>query len=483
MFTKEKGHVIVLLIKNEVLTMRKIFLGLLAAVVCLVGCGAENTEAEVNSIATSTPISVSQHVCDNVCLTCGLCLDATCTEKACIEKCEGHNDTSKAISDDYITTEDIELNLEKAVYHIGENVYVPGNLESNTNKAMNVIEQISGLSFEVNEYPSEEFTDGKTHIFINKDLLYSGAEWYNGLDSNEFGGAYEVNGIVWAAPGDLLLGNSNTIIHELCHALMWRQSPWYHGTTLNEGFAEYTTYLVLQEMEEKYPELAVCFDESATSINNMFMSYEELYEQPIEYWFENSYEYAGNGNYAVGFRFMAYLHDVYGDYIGWIIDFEKEYPFKDRNKIDDQSTLEQRFAILKQTYGDDVLDNFYPWLKEHVNDFEEQERKIVDISDLQEINIYPEYNAIQEELVLVNIMYNNLYINLEPARKYIGEYKGMDASKLVLQMPRGLKVCLYDTNGTGKQTTTDGNSISLEGISGIKLVGEGTVERLEISGF
>lgn len=462
---------------------KMLFLGLLVAVVSLVGCSAENTEAEVNSIATSTPIPVSQHVCDNVCLTCGLCLDATCTEKACIEKCEGHNDTSETVPADYITTEDIELNLEKAVYHIGENVYVPGNLESNTNKAMNVIEQISGLSFEVNEYPSEEFTDGKTHIFINRDLLLTGAEWYTGLESNEFGSAFEANGIVWAAPGDLFLGNSYTIIHELCHALMWRQSPWYHGTTLNEGFAEYTTYLVLLEMEEKYPELAICFEESSAPINNMYMSYDELYEQSFEYWFENSYEYAGNGNYAVGFRFMAYLHDVYGDYTSWIVNFEKEYPFKNKNQIDDESALEQRITILKQTYGDDVLDNFYPWLKEHENDFAEQTGKIVDISDLQEINIYPRYDAIQQKLFLDYIKYNNLYINLEPAKKYIEEYKGMNASKLVLWIPEKMEVHLYHIDGSCTQTTTDGNSISLEGISGVKLVGEGTVERLEISGF
>lgn len=463
--------------------MRKLLSVLLVAMVSLAGCSTETKETVIVQTETGTQTPMPAHVCEKVCSVCGLCEDVTCTENACRDKCTGQSEKPEVVFNDYITTQDIELNLEKAVYHIGENVYVSGNLESNTNKAMNVIEQISGLSFEVNEYPSEEFTDGKTHIFINKDLLYSGAEWYDGLDSNEFGGAYEVNGIVWAAPGDLLLGNSNTIIHELCHALMWRQSPWYHGTTLNEGFAEYTTYLVLQEMEEKYPELAVRFDESATSINNMFMSYEELYEQPIEYWFENSYEYAGNGNYAVGFRFMAYLHDVYGDYTDWIVNFEKEYPFKNKNQIDDESALEQRITILKQTYGEDVLDNFYSWLKEHVNDFEEQERKMIDISDLQEINIYPRYDAIQQKLFLDYIKYNNLYINLEPAKKYIEEYKGMDASKLVLWMPEKMEVHLYHTDGRCTQTTTDGNSISLEGISGVKLVGEGTVERLEISGF
>lgn len=463
--------------------MRKLLLALLVAVVSIAGCGVETEEVVVEQNETGTPTPVPVHICENTCLVCGLCGDATCTEDVCMEKCIGHKEASEVKINDYITTEDIELDLEKAVYHIGKDIYVPDKLESNTNKAMNIIEQISGLSFEVNDYPSEEYTDGKTHIFINRDLLLTGAEWYTGLESNEFGSAFEANGIVWAAPGDLLMGNSYTIVHELCHALMARQSPWYHGVLLNEGFAEYTTYLVLCEMEEKHPELAVCFEKSSAPINNMYMSYDELYEQSFEYWFENSYEYTGNGNYAVGFRFMAYLHDVYGDYTGWIIDFEKEYPFKDRNKIDDQSTLEQRFAILKQTYGDDVLDNFYPWLKEHENDFAEQTGKIVDISALQEINIYPRYDAIQQKLFLDYIKYNNLYINLEPAKKYIEEYKGMDASKLVLWMPEKMEVHLYHIDGSCTQMTTDGNSISLEGISGIKLVGEGTLGRLQVSGF
>lgn len=400
---------------------------------------------------------------------------------------EPEQELAVSSKEDYITTEDTVVDLEKAVYHIGKNIYVPaGILESNTNRAMDVIEQISGLSFEVNSHfleDSSEFTDGKTHIFVTRKQLYSGSEWYTGLDSNEFGSAYEAGGMVWAAPGDLLLGNDYTLIHELCHALMYRQSPWYHGVLLNEGFAEYTTYLVLLEMEEKYPELSVCFAESKTSVNNMYMNYEELYNQPFEYWFENTYEDAGNGNYAVGFRFMAYLHDVYGDYTGWILKYEEEYPFMEKEQIDDASSLERKLAILKQTYGEDVLDNFYPWLMTHESDFAEQEGKFIDISNLHELNVYPEYNAIYSKLILDNIKYNDLYINLEPARKYIEEYKGGDASKLVMSTSEIMEVYLYLADGSYTPVTTGGEPISLEGISGIKLVGEGTLHRMEISGF
>ncbi len=479
---------------------RKIIISALLLVFLLFGvvaCGdaveatTETTETTTQEqLATGTIPESAETISTEIISTESISTKQTETGDVTIQEAEPEvEDEEEPIvypAEDYITTEDIVLDLEKAVYHIGKNVYVPGNVADITNATMNVIEQIAGLSFEENPEFIEffsDFTDGKTHIFINRELFYSGQEWYTGLDSSEFGEAYAVGGMVWAAPGNLLLGNNGTIIHELCHALMCRQSPWYHGVTLNEGFAEYTTYLVLLEMEEKYPELVIYFNESTSNINNMYMEYEELYKQPMEYWLDNSYEYAGNGSYAVGFRFMAYLNAVYGDYNSWILKYEEEYPFMDKDQIDDKSPVEQRIAILKQTYGEDVLDNFYPWLMAHESDFAEQEGKFIDISNLHELNVYPEYNAIYSKLILDSIKYKDLYINLEYARKYIEEYKGGDASKLVLLTSDVMEVALYHADGSYTQVTTGREPISLEGIIGIKLVGEGTVNRLEISGF
>lgn len=477
--------------------MRKILLVLLVVAVSLVGCGAEtNASKDVGSnyekaqeqtviptsepIATSTPTQVPQHVCDNVCSTCGLCSDATCPEKACIEKCAGHEVLPKG---NYITTEGTVVEIDSVVYHIGSNIYVPDSIESLSNVAIGVMEQVSGLQFDGNDNYLVNRIDKKSHIYITRDNLYAGMDWYTGWDSNELGSAYANDNNVWLAPGDLLLGNSYTIIHELAHVLMWRQSQWYHEKTLNEGFAEYTAYLTLLEMEEKHPEAAVYFDKSTSSVNSMNMSHEDLYKQPIEYWLNHPFEDGGNGNYSIGFRLMAYLQDVYGDYSSWIANFDKQYSFKDREQTDNVSPVEHRIAILKQTYGEDVLDNFYPWLKAHEDYFEVDYFKVIDRSGLQNMNLYPRYNSFEERMVLEDIKYKDLYINLEPARKYIGEYKGRDISKLVLESLYPLAVNLYKADGSFTQITIEDEPVSLEDITGIQLVGEGTLKRLEISGF
>lgn len=95
---------------KKVATMRKIvLLVLLVLAVGLEGCNAKTNEAgtelvETSVIETSETVQTQkderaiipettlepQHVCDNVCATCGLCLKSTCRENACKEKCAGH---------------------------------------------------------------------------------------------------------------------------------------------------------------------------------------------------------------------------------------------------------------------------------------------------------------------------------------------------------------------------------------------------------
>jgi hypothetical protein len=60
------------------------------ALFCLVlftGCDGETLE---NSLNFNSSSSSSTHVCENVCPECGKCLDATCKDPVCAEKCEGH---------------------------------------------------------------------------------------------------------------------------------------------------------------------------------------------------------------------------------------------------------------------------------------------------------------------------------------------------------------------------------------------------------
>ena len=49
-----------------------------------------------SSQESSSSDSSSSHTCESVCPECGGCLDATCTEEACEDKCEGHTVTPPA---------------------------------------------------------------------------------------------------------------------------------------------------------------------------------------------------------------------------------------------------------------------------------------------------------------------------------------------------------------------------------------------------
>lgn len=150
------------------------------------------------------------------------------------------------------------------------------------------------------------------------------------------------------------------------------------------------------------------------------------------YWFENDYEYGGNANYPIGFRFMAYLHDVYGDYSSWVTEFGKTYPYSERSITGNVSPTEQQLAVLKLVYGDNVFDNFYPWLKEHEADFDPDYQQITDLSHIPVLKLYPLYTAVEENVKIERFLYTNLTIDLAPTRKYLEEYKQVDASALIL---------------------------------------------------
>ena len=73
-------------------------------------------------------------------------------------------------------------------------------------------------------------------------------------------------------------------------------------------------------------------------------------------------------------------------------------------------------------------------------------------------------------------------VNLETAKLYLGEYKGMDISGVYLENPGGCTVVCYRADGSYEVPTNE-TRISLEGISYIKLVGEGKLTQLRIKGF
>lgn len=461
------------------------FAGILAAV--LLFCTACGNNGQMQAQETQ---AVAVHACSNACLSCYGCTNEACTEEACAVKCSGHKEEPFAfLTGDYITEAPVSVDTGTLVFDIGANVYVPAHLEDTAETVVAAIEKVSGLDFDgLGNYARSTFPDGKVHVNVSRDALYAGnpahADWYRGLQTSEVGNAYASSGEhAVVSPGDLFLGGSNAVVHELGHVLMYRQSEWNHCQLLNEGFAEYTTYLTLLELELNAPEAACYLDRSVTNISDMRISnYTELYKYPVEYWFDNTFDFATNNNYAVGFRFMAYLDAVYGDYSKWIPAFEEAYSYQKIKPDIEDSDTEKQVQILKRVYGEDVLDNFYPWLKENLEMFDEDTRywEAIDRTGLEAINWYPTYNAAQSVVRLDYCGYRDLYINLETVRKYLSEYKQEDITDLTLTASEPLKLRLYQADGNYTEVLT--REISLEGISYIKLVGEGKLDWLEVAG-
>ena len=210
--------------------------------------------------------------------------------------------------------------------------------------------------------------------------------------------------------------------------------------------------------------------------------YRKLFEQPVEYWLDNTFEYAGNHNYSIGFRFMTYLHEVYGDYGKWVPAFEEKYPSQEIGT----SPVEQRIEILKSVYGENVFDNFYPWLQENLERFDETQyyTAIQDLTGAEELNWYPQFTAIDSTARIERLKYKDLLIHLDSLRKYVGEYKGFNGNDLQLIASEPVEVILYDADGT--ETTTvagqENSALPLDGVVSFRLVGEGQLEWLEIVG-
>lgn len=465
---------------------------------------------------TEAPVPETQpvtHSCSSVCAVCRSCTNAGCTEPACQEKCActGQETPYAFPEGDYITAAAETVDTGTVVFDLGQNVYVPGNLAQMIEPMVAAMEKVSGLDFDGAGYARSEYPDGKVHVLASRNNLYAGNpeySWYQGLQTSEYGMAYaSASSHAEISPGDLVLGNSNAMIHELGHVLMFRQSEWNYCQLLSEGFADYTNYLTLLELEQNNPVVCYYFDRAVDVLCDMqIFNYAELFKEPVEHWFENTFEFAGNGNYAVGFRFMAYLRDVYGDYSKWIPAAEQAYCYRQKKGSSDQMPVMRQIEVLKTAYGEDVLEGFYPWLQDHLDQFDGESQKMTtraNWSALEGVNWYPVYNAISSMARMESFHYEDLYLNVETVRRYISQYKGEDAASLSLVTSRPVQVRLYKADGTYTTVLTkawnDGYNydwpsyndshqvmenygLALDDISYIRLLGDGDMEYMEIVG-
>ncbi len=426
------------------------------------------------------------HKCESACKECKKCTDAACTEKVCADKCGGHKEeVPEFTSGDKIVKDKYEVTVGDIVFTVEGKAFLRGNIKDLIAVAVDTMEKVSGNKFINSKNYSNPYNDNKVHLNVRREGMYVEYDLYQGSSYNDYGSAYAGSPEHAVLTPGYIMDDDYTIIHELSHVLMLKQTDTFYCQLLNEGYAEYTSYLALQELEKADPAYRIHFKPSEYLLMNLELyDYGELYKHPIEYWFDNTFEYASNNNYAVGFRFMWYLDTVYGSYTKWLDVIDSMYPYKPVEG--GTPTTDQQVKALKAAYGDDVMDGFYPWLKKNLDKFQYnyKDSKYTELSGV--MNIYPTFDALEPRMVLENIEYTDLYINLEQARYYLEEYMNFDSSNLLLKVSTSdgkvPTVNLYKADGSFVTVKTN-KPISLEGISYIKLVGTCKAAKIEITGF
>jgi hypothetical protein len=156
--------------------------------------------------------------------------------------------------------------------------------------------------------------------------------------------------------------------------------------------------------------------------------------------------------------------------------------------------LEKEIEVIKQAYGDSSLDDFYPWLREHYNDFVIDDAFDIttgfknteyDMTGYPPINPYPSFwaNGKNEfSLCSWSIRYQDLYINISEAVNYLKIYKQRNVDDLRICLSNPATVQLFDAEGCLIAQTTD-RVIPLKGVAYIKLVGNGFMGNIEIVGY
>ena len=371
----------------------------------------------------------------------------------------------------YVTLSNEVKQTNHFTINIDENVYVPGYLFEYIEIIYDAIETVSGLSFYNQHY--------------NNDRIVIEVSQNNNVNESEFAPAYahSKSPIAHISSGDLLLGNSYTLVHELSHVLQYSNSLWSYNNIYTEGFSEYNSYKVVKYLEENDMYVAKSIESSASQIANTQIE-GNIYSQTIEYWLENpnkTYDISFNGVYSVGMRFMNYLDSKYDNYTDWILYYEEKNPYYLDPFVSQDVIMNEQLNAMLETYGEDVFNDFYDWLEDnetslYQNPFGEN-TPTYNLETMDYTYIYPYFNDKGNKTVMTRFYkfsYDNLYIVIDEARNYLSEYKGKSTKNLTLKLSDKIRVKLYDANNNLIKDKKD-NEFSLEGVSYIKLSGNGTL--------
>lgn len=386
---------------------------------------------------------------------------------------QGGQSENKGVAGEFlkgtITEESTVLESEHFTFNIEENVYYPGYLLEYIEVIYDALEKASGLNFY-----NEHYNPSKIKIIVRKGSTEKSEE------SEVSNGAYALSteSTICISSGDLLLGNSYAIVHELAHILMYSQSFWSYSRVYVEGFAEYTSYKTVKYLESTNMNVAKTITFSGSHINNVSISNPIVYDKSIQYWIENdseTFDFSFNGPYAIGFRLMSYLDRVYGNYKDWLGYYESIEQFYTKLYPKQTISINDQFKAMTETYGKGVFDGFYDWLKANETLFKEvREEFVYDMSSIKYVYIYPYFYFSGNATRMVgaeNFKYKDLYVGIDEAKYYLKEYKKKDISNLKLVLSSNALVELYDSNNSLIERS-EKSEFDLNNVSYIKLVGE-----------
>jgi len=377
-----------------------------------------------------------------------------------------------------ITSEATVIETEHFKVEIPKNVYVPGYFKDYLEVIYDALETVSGLTFY-----NENYNPDKIIIEVEKPVNDNGNEFCESY-------AYTIGSIIHISSGDLLLGNSETLIHELSHILQYSQSAWIYSDVLSEGFAQYNAYKTIKYLETTNIEVAKTNTMAQSIIGNVSLT-GDIYSKSIEYWLgheQETYDISDNGVYSVGMRFMSYLDYVYGDYSNWFNYYEEINPSYAMLFMSKDVSLIEQLDILNNAYDEDVLDNFYDWLEENENIYFKNPwitETNYDLTDLEKTYIYPHFYKDKISTTMSKFhkfSYNNLYVNISEVRNYLQNYKEKNVTNLKLKLSDRVNVELYNANNELILSKKD-DSFSLDKVSYVKLVGQGTLGSLNEQGL
>jgi hypothetical protein len=213
--------------------------------------------------------------------------------------------------------------------------------------------------------------------------------------------------------------------------------------------------------------------------------YEEFFNHDMLYWFATLDGKHNHAKYTYGELLMTYLEETYGSYISWM----SFIPTSDKYLAN--LTAEQEIGCFEAAYGAAVFENFYAWFAKYSHsDYEWRgiyspySKDTYDLSKLYSIVAYPVYKTLGNYTNLGNysFFYNDLYINIEETVRYLRGYKGENIDDLMLVLSDAALVYLFDAEGYLLKAAY-GTQISLDGVSFVKLVGEGYMGCVDIVGY